>query len=230
MHEEYVLVFPAKVLNTVGYFQGLEYDFDKYLIAIAESGFEFDRRDTAESSTLCKQLITYAILTWKGHVFSYKRGTDAGENRLLGKFSIGVGGHVVRGRSNKFQRIWENSMLREVREEIDVMSEYRKSVAAVINDDCDDVGKVHFGIVCVFLLKEPRVALKEESLEHGDFVDPLYLRRNIGKYEKWSQICIGDIEGLLAARRLRGRRRRGVRRASSGWRLGSDRKRRDKPA
>src|SRR3972149_8520245 len=93
--EEQVLVIERKVVERVGMFSGLMVDVDRYLREIFVQGVPcFTDRAQAEKNPDYKQLIPYVIMSYDGKYLSYIRGKRAGETRLVGHRSIGIGGHI----------------------------------------------------------------------------------------------------------------------------------------
>lgn len=196
--DEYVLVFPTSLLLDIGVFQGLNFNLDKYLDAI-EKEHRFLRRVDVEEDPNYKQLIPYVILHHEGLIFSYRRGALLSEKRLLHNYSIGIGGHISVNDPNLFATSYEEGMRREVQEEVYIDSKYFSNAVALLNDDSNEVGKVHFGVIHVFNLEEQGVRKKEKSINEPTFISISELKNEIEKYENWSQICIQNIEKLIAS-------------------------------
>lgn len=197
--QEYVGAFPVSLLDDLGYFQGLSFDVDEYLGPIHDDvSFTFLERALAEFDVTFKQLIPYVILTHGDAIFAYKRGQLLREHRLLGGYSIGVGGHVSIHDPSLFARAHEEAAVREMTEEVTIQGNYELRRVAVINDDSDEVGRVHFGIVYVAYLESPRVRKHEKSISQLRFLTVHDLRREISKFENWSQICIDHIDAILS--------------------------------
>ena len=74
---------------------------------------------------------------------------------------------------------------------------YTQRIVALLNDDSNDVGKVHFGIVHILTLEKPLVKPKEKSINETKFVGIGELQKDIGKFENWSKICIQHIQRVL---------------------------------
>jgi predicted NUDIX family phosphoesterase len=196
--EEHVLVFPTRLLEEIGTFQGLSFDLDKYLeIILNAKNHLYLKRKEAESNPAFKQLIPYAILHCDGSVFVYRRGKLQGEKRLLGNQSIGVGGHISISDPNLFGITYEDGLKREINEEIYLETKYSQKIVALINDDSNDVGKVHFGIVHALKLEKPFIRAKEKSINETGFLSPDELQKDIDKFENWSKICIEHIQQLI---------------------------------
>jgi predicted NUDIX family phosphoesterase len=196
--EEYVMAFPADLLRTLGYFQGLRLEPARYLSAI-ESKASFRPRPAVETDPLFKQLIPYVIITFDGSVLSYRRGARSSEDRLTGNRSIGIGGHVSVTDPNLFSSSYSEGMNRELREELRIDSAYAIRPVAMLNDDSNEVGRVHFGLIHVLVLNEPRVTRNEQAISDLKFLSKEQLSKSIEEYESWSQICIGQLALLLGS-------------------------------
>src|SRR2546430_14342387 len=93
--DENVLVVKRTLFDQLGRFQGLNFEPRKYLDAILSRGNNFFlSRAQAEKDPTHKQIIPYVLLTHGDKVLFYVRGKKAGEQRLVAKGSIGIGGHL----------------------------------------------------------------------------------------------------------------------------------------
>jgi predicted NUDIX family phosphoesterase len=197
--EEHVLVVPRTLLEKAGMFQGLQYKMEGYSGILTDpKNHSFRKRKEVETDRSLKQLIPYAILKCKDEVFVYRRGEWQGEKRLYGNYSLGVGGHISISDAKLIGITYEEGLLREVKEEVTIRSPYTKSLAGLLNDDSNDVGKVHLGVVHVFDLERPDITSNETSLVETCFMKPEELRAKIDQFENWSKICIEHIEELIA--------------------------------
>jgi len=194
--EEYIMVINKSLLDKTGSFQGINFEIEKY-IAIIKDNHEYMERSEAETNYNFKQIIPYVILHCKGSIFSYYRGKLLNEARLEGKYSIGVGGHISIEDRNLFTPSFYEAMHREVREEVKINSDFKDKAVAIINDDSNEVGRVHLGIVYVFDLSEPNVNKKEKSINKSEFLTINDIRQKLKLYESWSKICIEEIEKIL---------------------------------
>jgi predicted NUDIX family phosphoesterase len=196
--EEHVLVFETKLLDQIGKFQGLSFELDKYLdVLLNPKNHTFIKRKEAENNPAYKQLIPYAILNCDGKIFIYRRGKLLAEKRLHGNYSLGVGGHISVTDPSLFGTTYEDGLRREVNEEVYIETKYTQQVAALLNDDTNEVGKVHFGIVHSIKLEKPLVRPKEKSINETGFYAIDKIQKDIGLFESWSQICIREIGRLL---------------------------------
>ena len=133
-------------------------------------------------------------------VLHYVRGKKAGEQRLVSKGSIGIGGHMNDTDESLFawdKDAYRAGVEREVNEEIKIDSPFEDRIVALLNDDTTEVGQVHLGIVHVFRLAEPKVQKREAMITNLAFLtrDELLARRET--LETWSQICADSLDRLL---------------------------------
>ena len=200
--EENILVIRRSLFDELGSFQGLTFDSEKYLKRILSRGNNFFlARPKAESDPAYKQIIPYALIAFQNSVLHYVRGKKAGEQRLIAKGSIGIGGHMNDTDETLFamdEQAYRAGVEREVNEEIRFDSPFEDRIVALLNDDSTEVGRVHLGIVHVFKLKAPKVQKREAMITGLSFLtkEELLLRRD--SLETWSQICLDSLEQLLA--------------------------------
>ncbi len=92
---ENVLVVRRSLFDQLGNFHGLNFEPKKYLDALLSSGNNFFfPRARAENDPAYKQIIPYVLLSFEDKLLYYVRGKEAGEQRLVAKGSIGIGGHM----------------------------------------------------------------------------------------------------------------------------------------
>jgi len=199
--EEQVLVVERKVLEQVGMFQGLMLDVDRYLREFFVQGVpRFLPRSQAEADPAYKQLIPYVIVSYDGKYLTYVRGKRAGETRLMGNRSIGIGGHINpidADNSSLFAYLYENyltAVQREVAEEVAVEANHTDSIVALLNDDSNEVGSVHLGVVHHWILDSSQVTKREQMITQMAFMSPAELQQLRDTMETWSQLCLDLLE------------------------------------
>jgi predicted NUDIX family phosphoesterase len=202
-HEEKVLVVERKVVEQAGMFQGLTFDVQRYLPRLLAPGVpRFMVRSEAETNPAFKQLIPYVIISCDGKILSYVRGKRAGETRLVGQRSIGIGGHInpddeMPLLESDFHDAYLTAVQREVAEEVAIEGGHRDAVVALINDDSTDVGKVHLGIVHHWRLGAPLVQKREQMMTQMTFMTPAELRNVRDSLETWSRYCLDGLGDKL---------------------------------
>ena len=198
---EDVLVIRRSLFDELGSFQGLNFGPEKYLKAILSRGSNFFiPRPEAETNPAYKQIIPYALLSFENKVLHYVRGKKAGEQRLVAKGSIGIGGHMNETDESLFamdEQAYRAGVEREVNEEINIETPFEDRIVALLNDDSTEVGRVHLGIVHVFKLKEPNVQKREAMITALTFLTKEELMARRESLETWSQICVDAIDQLL---------------------------------
>src|SRR6266481_1945621 len=198
---ENVLVVRRKLFDELGSFQGLNFGPEKYLKAILSRGSNFFiPRPEAETNPAYKQIIPYALIAFEKTVLHYVRGKKAGEQRLVAKGSIGIGGHMNEADESLFamdEEAYRAGVEREVNEEIKIDTPFEDQIVALLNDDSSEVGRVHLGVVHIFKLKEPKVQKREAMITGLTFLTKEELLARRETMETWSQICLNSLDRLL---------------------------------
>lgn len=198
---EQVLVVPRAAFEAVGAFHGVRMNPQDYLTAFLKPGVaRYMDRDEAEENPLFKQIIAYAIFRHKGRILAYARTPKGGEVRLHNKMSLGIGGHInpVDGLTDSIDT-YLVGMEREIREEIRFSGTATQRLYAVINDDTNDVGSVHLGIVHLFELDTEEVTPNEKALAELAFHSLDELAGTLyDRLETWSAICVDALRAEQA--------------------------------
>ena len=205
MKEEMVLVVRRALIESIGLFQGLNFAVERYLPALLarENNF-FAPRSSAETDPSLKQIIPYAILTGGGLILRYKRGKKSGEQRLVAKGSIGIGGHMNDRDEGLFaldRDAYLAGVQREIEEEIQIDPPCSNRIVALLNDDSTEVGQVHLGIVHVVELAAPSAQKKESMITNIQFLTRRELLAERETLETWSQFCLDRLEELSGGER-----------------------------
>jgi predicted NUDIX family phosphoesterase len=202
---EQVLVVPRSVVEEVGMFHGLVFDVESYLEKLFAADVpEFLPRPEAEQDPTHKQLIPYVLIRCGEKYLTYVRGKRAGETRLVGNRSMGIGGHINPVDSEAplfgidYREIYNNAVQREVDEEINIDGNRNDRIVALLNDDTNEVGAVHLGVVHVLTLDNENVTRNEQMITQLEFktLEELHVVRD--EMETWSQLCLDGL-GKLAA-------------------------------
>ena len=198
---EQILVVERTVVERVRMFHGLQFDVEPYLAAIFAAGTpRFMVRSKAETDPSFKQIIPYVLISHGGKFLSYVRGKRAGETRLVGNRSIGIGGHINPVDElplfGDLREAYRTAVEREVAEEISVEAGHTDRVVALLNDDSNDVGKVHLGIVHHWNLDAPNVTRREQMITQTGFMTPAELLTVADTLETWSRLCLESLNEL----------------------------------
>ena len=199
--DENVLVFSRSLFERLGVFQGFNADVDRYLPTILDKkNNSFQPRAQAEINPDFKQIIPYVIITDGKSILHYVRGKKAGEQRLVSKGSIGIGGHINDEDHSLFAvglQAFQDAVEREVREELSVQGAFDAKPVGLINDDSTEVGRVHFGVVHVLFCKPDQVKKNEQVITQVEFLPIEELKAKREQMETWSQLCLDNFDSFL---------------------------------
>jgi len=200
--DENILVVKRSLFDELGSFHGLNFEPRRYLDALLSRGNNFFLpRGQAENDPTHKQIIPYAILAFGDKVLHYVRGKKAGEQRLVAKGSIGIGGHMNESDESLFildEAAYRAGVEREVNEEVKIDTKFEDRIVALLNDDTTEVGQVHLGVVHVFKLAEPKVEKREAMITNLAFLGKEELAARRESLETWSQLCLDSLDRLLS--------------------------------
>jgi predicted NUDIX family phosphoesterase len=199
--DENILVIKRALFDELGAFQGLNFEPKRYLDAVLSRGNNFFMaRGNAENDPTHKQIIPYVLIAHGDKVLHYVRGKKAGEQRLVAKGSIGIGGHLNDSDESLFawdEAAYRAGVEREVNEEIRITAPFTDKIVALLNDDSSEVGRVHLGVVHVFQLEQPAVDKREAVITNVSFLSADELRNRKDTLETWSQLCVDALDRLL---------------------------------
>lgn len=141
------------------------------------------------------QPIPYIVIKRGDLFYATQRLKGAGEGRLHGKIAMGAGGHM-----NPLEQEWysidkvvaENTE-RELEEELEIKGKYKLKIVGLINDDSDDVNRVHIGILGFLELEESGdVTVRETEQLAGEFMTLEQLREEdtYNRLENWGKIVV----------------------------------------
>lgn len=181
-------------------FQGVNSEDERIvnIMAQIEAHFFEIRRGDAEEDPRFKQPIPYVVIRRDDEVFVYERLAGGGESRLHNKLSLGFGGHMnpMEG-AVAFSEVLKQNTDRELAEELYIREEDKQNIVTLglINDDENDVGKVHIGILSALqLASAAQVEVKEKDQIAGRWMKLSELKEEnvYQRLEAWSQF-VADI-------------------------------------
>ncbi|MCH1410198.1 hypothetical protein N9406_02910 [Verrucomicrobiales bacterium] len=197
---EKVLVISRSLFDDLGAFQGINLEPEKYLPSILDpSNNHFLLRDDAEEDPSFKQIIPYAIFRYQDRFLHYVRGGGSGEKRLASKGSIGIGGHINDtdfAAASLDKDTYTNGVEREIDEELSIADGHTQEILGLLNDDSNEVGQVHLGVVHLVTLESDQVEAGEAVIEELQFLTLGELQERKEQLESWSQICVDGLSEL----------------------------------
>lgn len=192
-----ILVVKRDVLFKDFYFSGFVTKEQMNYIPTILGKNEFQvRTPELEANPNFKQIISYIwIINPKTkQVFAYRRAGKKehyNENRLMNKISCGVGGHI--DKEDAGWEVIEKVMMRELKEEIKMDKYPVPKVVGFINDDSNEVGKVHMGVVAIVETTD-KVEKGDNEMVSGQFYSTGHLY-TIGELEKMFNDTTNEVEG-----------------------------------
>lgn len=207
--DQIIMAVPVDVLfgaDGEHHFQGFRphHEQDYESLILRHGGYM--RRGDIETDFTIKHPIGYSVVLnpFTKQIFAYLRSGDHAEGRLAGKLSIGLGGHVERGVDSTAPNPMETSRDRELSEEVRFVGGTIKRIHLLgyLNDDRDDVGKVHFGFLNVAITDAQKVAPGDPEVAYGELMTFEELAEKCAQpkvmFEGWSQIALPHVKEFLA--------------------------------
>lgn len=168
-----------------GIWNGISSKNLKKYINLIYKKHKFARRGDAEEDPTVKQIIPYLFYESGGKIFLMKRKSDHTDRRLADKYSLGIGGHINKSdiKGSDIMK-WAK---REFEEEIDYQGIYNAQYLGLLNDDSNEVGLVHAGLIIRIEGEGNGISVRDEHLS-GELVDLKVAGKFYKQMESWSQI------------------------------------------
>ena len=196
--DKHILVVPRAILlpdnkHFEGFVAHNTCDFEQIML----TKHLFMRRGDAEVDPTHLQPIPYCLVVnpQTKKVFAFQRAHNIKhlrEERLHGKWSWGVGGHVDRPENHQENPIHE-SMLRELDEEIEILGTKKLQVLGYINSEATEVDKVHFGVLYMLETDATEIQIKASEVASGKMMSleelQVVLQSKDCEVEEWSKIA-----------------------------------------
>ena len=159
-------------------------------------------RRELESDPSWKQPIPYAVALYRPEgipagdvqLFWMDRLAGGSDKRLHGRASFGVGGHISQSDGGI-----RAALAREWAEEVATPTLPHFTPLGLLNDDGDDVGRVHLGVVFIATLTSPLIHIRETHKLAGSLVPVSEALRRRDELEGWSARLIDTIAKVAAS-------------------------------
>ena len=193
--EEILVIRRERLEIAAGWHTGFIPTISREFISALHDHFEFAPRESAEYNESLKQIIPYIVIRQVGltnRYFVYQRLSGSGEQRLMGSYSVGIGGHlsrhdvrteldstraaVVRGLDlsslddvlidcgiRPLDSPLRRGLVREIAEEMILPSRSVLFPAGIINDESNSVGRVHLALVYVIEIATGNVQIRVKA-------------------------------------------------------------------
>ena len=203
--EELVFAIPTDLLwKILTYLEkGLIHGNSDVLKRIIQNGL-FRKRNELEDDPSFKQIIPYAIISYKEPEHSetrgnksfylFKRTSKQTEKRLHNKLHLGVGGHMKPDSSKELnEKYLVNELKRELFEEVKLLNGCLIEgieFIGFINDDTIPVGRVHIGLLYNICVSNKNVVINETDKMTADWIDKSDLAEYYEETETWTKIAM----------------------------------------
>lgn len=181
--EQILVVKRAKLLKDDAW-HGLNQTDPQTYIAAINAHKEFLPRTHMETDPHYKQIIPYVVFTHNDRYFLMQRQSKASEQRLKNKYSFGIGGHI-RKEDMTSNDIFDWAQ-REFHEEVNYHGTLKITPLGLLNDDTNEVGKVHLGLVLLLEGNSADISVKSE-LKNGYMLTLQECEQYYESMETWSQ-------------------------------------------
>lgn len=207
MSDEIILTLPRDKIFFTNYFQGFKaHQEDEYISRVLKYG-EWHPKKGSDDNFLFKQPIAYSLIVNPAieKVFSYQRAKKSEHyavTLLQGKWSWGIGGHIskIDEDVNNGMNIIERSFMRELGEEVGLY-DAKPKILGYINDDLDNIGKVHFGLLYLVETDKTHLVPNDPEITNGEFrtISELEDMINNKEYtvEGWSKIALEELKKII---------------------------------
>lgn len=186
-HDEHIWVVPTKTVFEGGYWQGLKKLEDNSFAHYLAHHKEFHPRFLMETDPSYKQIIPYLIFKYQDTLFLMQRKSTSSEQRLKNKLTLGIGGHV-RAQDFSGTTVFDWAR-REFHEEVSYYGKFTIDTIGALNDDSNEVGKVHLGLALLITGDTDLISIKSE-LKKGSLVSLQDCKDQYANLESWSQIIL----------------------------------------
>lgn len=201
--DEKVFVVPFSRTEEIldGFHPITEKAYDKLVDVVIPKG-KFILRSDAEEDMTFQQIIPYVLVTDEAHEKFFATRRIQGESRLLGRLSLGIGGHINpcdwRAANCAFfqthREMVLRGMAREIREEMTGLEHVRKPRPYGTVRDLGSFTPDHVGIVFTMVAANPEeIGIRETNTLEPVWMTKQDLVRNYEKFESWAQMIIENM-------------------------------------
>lgn len=194
--DDKVLVVPAEMAFEHGEWQGFLFSdsWATYFEKLVEEKGIWMPRSEVEGSTAYQQIIPWGVFKHDTKYLEIKKGADGPHQRLYMKYCLGTEGHVFEDEFEQFGGLTE-WMNQKFHEENEYAGNLNITSIGVVNDNSDDLGKHHIGIVYLLEGDSPVIKTKvhEESVMKAlsDFSG-----EDVQFLDRWSQMVFRQLRDM----------------------------------
>ncbi len=200
--EEIVFAFPtAELWKLIPYKKkGLIKGNSEVLNSIVQNGM-FRERSELEEDPCFKQIIPYAIISYRDSYYLFKRTSGQTEKRLHNKSTLGAGGHMNPSDSAEpDEQYLIDELKRELFEEVNLINGCLIEdieFIGFINDDTIPVGRAHIGLLYNIHVSNKEIYINETDKMTAEWIDKSILAEFYKGMETWTKIVFDSYIQVL---------------------------------
>lgn len=190
-----ILVQPNEIIFEHGAWQGfLLGDWGEYFVQLSEQSPQWMPREEAEENPEYQQIIPWCVFRHGHDYLILQKPQEGPHTRLYGKNSIGFGGHVLQTELEEFGDL-NTWVINRFHNEMAYQGNLTATVIGVVNDNTDDLGKKHFGLVYLLegdtdqIQSHKGLALGLNKLTDLTLDDMQYM-------DRWSQMVVRQLKDI----------------------------------
>lgn len=156
------------------------------LIKLVEEHADWRPREEAEQDDNWQQIYPYGLFRYQDQYLEVKRGSQTSHRRFSHKYTLGIGGHVTKQEFDQHKSLdaWIQAMFYQ---DIAYEGSLTTNCLGIVNDNSDDLGKYHLGIV--YLLDGDNAELQKTNQQEIRLVKLNEITdEDLGYLERWSQM------------------------------------------
>lgn len=207
MQNEQVMVIPANLAESLCNYKVFSQP-SPILEKIILDSCSFRTRSETETNYGFKQVIPYVMIVHAGAVYVHEDGAESSstryllaqrttkqqEKRLHNLHSLGQGGHINESdMRNGTDDPITSGLMREIQEEFHLSDVRERALIGAINDNSNDVGRVHLGLLYMLRVGSLAFSVAEEGARTAQWVTADDLQRDHASMENWSKIIYDHV-------------------------------------
>jgi predicted NUDIX family phosphoesterase len=186
---EEVLVVPRAEIFPDGAWHGFIHEDPERYLGIIASQRQFRPRGEVEEDPDYQQIIPYLVFRNRDRYLLTRRLKQSTEKRLRHLYSLGVGGHINRADvADEAAGPVEQGLRREFEEEVVYSGRWEHRLIGLINDDSNDVSRVHLALVFEVTGDQPEISIRETGKLEGELLKLEEMKMYYLDMESWSQL------------------------------------------
>jgi len=186
---EEVLVVPRAEIFPDGAWHGFIHEDPERYLSIIAARRQFRPRGEVEDNPDYQQIIPYLVFRNHDRYLLTRRLKQSSEKRLRHLYSLGVGGHINRvDVADATADPVEEGLRREFEEEVSYDGAWEHRLIGLINDDSNDVSRVHLALVFEVTGDQPEISIRETGKLEGELLKLEEMKMYYLDMESWSQL------------------------------------------